>query len=201
MSYSRKLASMMALSLGLFAGACADDADSPPAGDPPMSEVKRATATIDNFLAVDGCSYPVKIDGVDYAPAEASLADIRARVGAADRLTVEVEYRVTGAVGHVRCGRALVDLPEIEVTLLEKVLTRATALIEDFLPVDGCSYPITIGDVEYAPDEASLPAIRTKLGSRSSVVSEVDYRLTGRVGRVTCGGTLVDRPEIEVVFP
>jgi hypothetical protein len=73
-----------------------------------------ATATIANLLPVDGCSYPVTIDGVDYAPDPASLAAIQDRVPAGSSITVRIHYRLTGATAQVQCGFGTAqELPEI----------------------------------------------------------------------------------------
>jgi hypothetical protein len=76
----------------------------------------------------------------------------------------------------------------------------ATATIEDTLPVDGCSVLITIGDEQYAPDRASLVAIRaSELGAFAEVT--IRYHLTGSTGEVECGWrTLLTLPEIALVL-
>jgi hypothetical protein len=78
---------------------------------------------------------------------------------------------------------------------------RATATIENHLAVDGCSYPITIAGVEYAPDRASLDAVIEHVSTSGEVMVEVEYRVTGNVGHVNCELGAVERPEIEVSFP
>jgi hypothetical protein len=87
------------------------------AGAAPTEEstVRRtATATIANMLPVDGCSYPVTIDGVDYAPDESSLDDIRDLVPAGGTITAQIQYRLTGETGVVECGFGTSrELPEI----------------------------------------------------------------------------------------
>ena len=79
--------------------------------------------------------------------------------------------------------------------------TRATATIENKLPSDGCSYPITIDGVQYAADAASFDAVVERVGSSSSVTVEVEYRITGQTGSVTCERGSSARPEIDVEFP
>ena len=73
----------------------------------------------------------------------------------------------------------------------------AIATITNGLPVDGCSYPVTIGDTDYAPDSASLDDIQDLVPAGGSIRAVIRYRLTGRVGIVECGfGTSRELPEI-----
>ena len=76
---------------------------------------------------------------------------------------------------------------------------RATATIENKLPVDGCSYVVRIDDSEYAPDAESRAAI---IARELPLVAEVviEYRLTGKTGQVDCELGKSDRPEISFVF-
>ena len=78
-------------------------------------------------------------------------------------------------------------------------LIRATATIENKLPVDGCSYVVRIDDTEYAPDAESRTAI---IAHELPLVAEVviEYRLTGKTGQVDCELGKSDRPEISFVF-
>jgi hypothetical protein len=78
-------------------------------------------------------------------------------------------------------------------------LAAASATIENGLPYDGCSFPVEIDGVTYAPDAQSVDALRDTVAIGKTTV-DVDYRLTGRTGRVECGwNTHQDLPEIEVV--
>jgi hypothetical protein len=73
----------------------------------------------------------------------------------------------------------------------------ATATIANMLPVDGCSYPVTIGDVDYAPDPESLSAIRDRVPGGGTLTVRINYRQTGATGQVQCGfGGTRDLPEI-----
>jgi hypothetical protein len=75
--------------------------------------------------------------------------------------------------------------------------TIAIATITNQLPVDGCSYPVTINGVEYAPDAASIAAISDRVPAGGSLRVLIDYRLTGNTGQVECGfGTSRTLPEI-----
>lgn len=86
--------------------------------------VRPAVATIANMLPVDGCSYPVTINGVDYAPDARSLAAIQDLVPAGGTITVRIRYRLTGGTGQVECGFGTSrELPEISF--------RVTRVIED----------------------------------------------------------------------
>ena len=79
---------------------------------PPIEPLTTATATIENQLPIDGCSYPVTIDRVRYAPDAYSLAAIIARE--LPRVaTVVIRYRPTGNTGFVRCDAIKRELPEI----------------------------------------------------------------------------------------
>jgi hypothetical protein len=75
--------------------------------------------------------------------------------------------------------------------------TFAIAVISNKLPVDGCSYPVTIDDAEYAPDARSLAPIRDRVPAGGELRVRIEYRLTGRTGQVECGfGTSRRLPEI-----
>ena len=75
--------------------------------------------------------------------------------------------------------------------------TRAIATITNQLPVDGCSYPVTIRGVDYAPDAASIATISDRVPAGGSLRVLIDYRLTGNTGQVECGfGTSRTLPEI-----
>ncbi len=106
MTRSLRMLLLLAVPVGVLAAGCADDEDPAP--------LRAATATIESLLPVDGCSYPVTIDDVRHAPDAASVAELRER-SLAPRATVEIQYRLTGETGQVRCGRALETLPEITI--------------------------------------------------------------------------------------
>jgi len=75
--------------------------------------------------------------------------------------------------------------------------TIVVATITNQLPVDGCSYPVTIQGVDYAPDAASIAAISDRVVAGGSLRALIDYRLTGNTGQVECGfGTSRTLPEI-----
>jgi hypothetical protein len=77
------------------------------------------------------------------------------------------------------------------------IATVAIATIANMLPADGCSYPVTIGDREYAPDPESLAAIRARVPGGGTLTVRVNYQETGGTGQVQCGfGTTRDLPEI-----
>ena len=107
---SRLLALVIPLS-AMFVG-CVDPQAS-------SSRTQNATAltdlaTISNMLPVDGCSYPVRIDDVDYAPDEESMTPIRDKVPMGGSITVRVNYDLTGETGTVECGFGFTqELPQI----------------------------------------------------------------------------------------
>jgi hypothetical protein len=73
----------------------------------------------------------------------------------------------------------------------------AVATISNGLPVDGCSYPVTIDNREYAPDPQSIAAISDRVPAGGQLRVRIEYRVTGRRRRVECGfGTSRHLPEI-----
>ena len=111
---ARYLQMLMLLPAGVFVSGCLGDDN---------VELTAATATILNQLPVDGCSYVVRINEVDYAPDAASRALIIARE-LPSVATVSIKYRVTGRTGQVDCGNATghADLPEIALVFPERTL-------------------------------------------------------------------------------
>jgi hypothetical protein len=98
--------------MAVFVGVCLDQQNSSLAQESATGTI--AVATITNQLPVDGCSYPVTIKGVDYAPDAASIAAISDRVIAGGSLRVLIDYRLTGNTGQVECGFGTSrTLPEI----------------------------------------------------------------------------------------
>ena len=111
--YLQKLILMSAA--GVVVGGCVDNDHAPPGG--PLVET---TATIANQLPVDGCSYPVTINDVDYAPDAASRDLIIARGITSSLSTVTIKYRLTGRTGQVECGFLRhSDLPEISFVFVD----------------------------------------------------------------------------------
>jgi hypothetical protein len=79
-----------------------------------------ATATIENNLAADGCTYLVTIDDVEYAPDAASFIDLKDN-HVRNRETVKVSYRSTGRIGEAECGfGSIAHRPEIHLTVLPR---------------------------------------------------------------------------------
>jgi len=79
--------------------------------------------------------------------------------------------------------------------------SEATATIENNLPADGCSYVIEINGTEYAPDAATLAAIRERDVPFGRSTAEVEYTVTGRTATVECGfNTHRELPEVSLVF-
>lgn len=79
----------------------------------------KATATIANLLPADGCSYPVTIDGTDYAPNDGSSDQVHDLVPPGETITARISYRLTGGTATVTCGfgRTL-ELPEIALRVM-----------------------------------------------------------------------------------
>ncbi len=70
----------------------------------PPTRPAKATATIENNLPADGCSYVIEINGAKFAPDAATLAAIEQRDVPFGRTTYKVEYTVTGGTAAVECG-------------------------------------------------------------------------------------------------
>lgn len=116
----RRLLSLV-VPMSVIVGACAEDAEQE------STTTQVSTATIANMLPVDGCSYPVTIHGVDYAPDADSTTVMRELVPAGGTLRVLIEYRLTGRTGQVECGfGATMELPEITVCLRRVLDSDAT---------------------------------------------------------------------------
>jgi|KBSSwiStaDraftv2_1062776.scaffolds.fasta_scaffold316274_2 hypothetical protein len=75
----------------------------------------------------------------------------------------------------------------------------AEAELENGLPYDGCTWLVTIGDVDYAPSAASRAVIEAHTGNIGITKAKIRYRLTGADGVVDCGwNTTQTLPEIEI---
>ena len=124
--YIRILSSLLVPTVVLLGGwaQSPDPQDSPASSEDAAASREvypsaKATATIANQLPVDGCSFPVTIDGVDYAPNDASLEGIRDIVRAGSMITARISYHLTGNTGEVQCGFGTDrQVPEISVRVL-----------------------------------------------------------------------------------
>lgn len=86
-------------------------------------------------------------------------------------------------------------------SVAEKATGIATATIEYTLPADGCAFVVHIDQALYAPDEATLEALRPRVTGNGTITLQVKYALTGRTGRVECGfNTHRDLPEVALVL-
>lgn len=115
----------------VFVGGCLDQQNSSFAQESAQESAGGTTvvATITNQLPVDGCSYPVTIRGVEYAPDAASIAAISDRVTAGGSLRVLINYRLTGNTGQVECGFGTSrTLPEISFEVLRVLDGNGEAL-------------------------------------------------------------------------
>jgi hypothetical protein len=73
----------------------------------------------------------------------------------------------------------------------------ANATLSNMLPADGCSYPVTIGSTDYAPDTASREVMAELVPGGSTMRARISYNLTGATGTVECGfGVTMVLPEI-----
>lgn len=160
-----------------------------------------AIVDVENGLPFDGCSYPITIDGVRHAASPATRALVAAfatRVGTTRAL---ITYRLTGTTTTVDCGfGATQTLPEIEVRSISPVMNTAPATITNGLPYDGCSYPVEVNGVRYAPTASSKTLVETYASQRTgSLTVTIDYLLPGTMGQVECGwGATQALPEIDV---
>jgi hypothetical protein len=83
--------------------------------------LRTASATVENGLAYDGCSFPITIGPVMYAPSAASKGRVEALVTDFGKLNVSLTYRVTGQQTQVTCGwNSTQTLPEIEVVSITR---------------------------------------------------------------------------------
>jgi hypothetical protein len=168
----------------------------------PINEVLSDVASIENGLAYDGCSYPISIAMTTYAPSASSKAQVESIASRKFGETkVQMTYRLTGAMEWVKCGEgSRLQYPEIEVLTLTALASTANVIIHHGLPFDGCSYPVELQSVRYAPSVASsgiVESFATRVGENKA---SIDYELTGATGTVACGrGTMQSLPEISVI--
>jgi hypothetical protein len=103
--------------VSILVGACAGKAmadQEQSAEDLAATDSAKTTATIANLLPADGCSYPVTINGTDYAPNDGSLDAAHDLVPPGQTITARISYRLTGGTATVACGfNRRVELPEI----------------------------------------------------------------------------------------
>jgi hypothetical protein len=101
----------MAFAIGLTSGCVSDRR-----GD---VEEHVVTARFEDRLPVDGCSYIVNIDGVEYTPdaeGRAAIDERRLPNGA----TMLIEYHLTGKIGSAPCGcGSHADRPEIAFVFID----------------------------------------------------------------------------------
>lgn len=167
-----------------------------------IDDVLTDVGSIENGLAYDGCSYPITIGMTTYAPSAASKALVESIASKKYGDTnVRLTFRLPGTMASVECGwGSTQELPEIEVISLELLFTTGNVIIHNELPFDGCSYPIELNGVRYAPSAASagfVESFATQVGANDATI---DYELTGASGTVKCGraGTQ-SLPEIDVL--
>jgi hypothetical protein len=167
-----------------------------------INDVLSDVGSIENGLAYDGCSYPITIGMTTYAPSAASKALVESIASKKYGDTnVRLTFRLPGTMATVECGwGSTQELPEIEVISLTVLFTTGNVIIHNELPFDGCSYPIELNGVRYAPSAASagiVESFATRVGANEATI---DYELTGASGTVKCGraGTQ-SLPEIDVV--
>ena len=107
--YQQKLLSVV-FAIGLTSGCMSDG------GDVGEHDV---TASFEDTLPVDGCSYIVNIDGVEYTPDAEGRAAIDER-RLPDGATRRIRYHLTGDLGSAPCGwGGHADLPEIAFAFID----------------------------------------------------------------------------------
>jgi hypothetical protein len=131
---SHKILSMVfpvSILVGARAGqAMASDQDQSAEDQAPTASA-IATATIANLLPADGCSYPVTVNGIDYAPNDGSLDVAHDLVPPGQTITARISYRLTGGTATVACGfDRTVELPEISFRVIY-VIDSASPRPED----------------------------------------------------------------------
>lgn len=167
-----------------------------------IDDVLTDVGSIENGLAYDGCSYPITIGMTTYAPSAGSKALVESIASKKFGDTkVRLTFRLPGTMAAVECGwGSTQELPEIEVLTLTILTSTGNIIIHNELPFDGCSYPIELNGVRYAPSAASsglVESFATRVGANEATI---DYELTGASGTVKCGraGTQ-SLPEIDVL--
>ncbi|MDP3232047.1 MAG: hypothetical protein Q8S33_36890 [Myxococcales bacterium] len=167
-----------------------------------IDDVLTDVGSIENGLAYDGCSYPITIGMTTYAPSAASKALVESIASKKYGDTnVRLTFRLPGTMASVECGwGGTQELPEIEVLTLTVLTTTGNVIIHNELPFDGCSYPIELNGVRYAPSAASaglVESFATRVGANEATI---DYELTGASGLVKCGwGGTQSLPEVDVL--
>lgn len=78
-------------------------------------------AQIVNQLAVDGCSWIVRVGDAEYAPDAASVVKLRGFTAEGSVTLAEIHYKVTGNDGQAECELGPLVLPEISVTKIGAV--------------------------------------------------------------------------------
>ncbi len=167
------------------------------AGNQPLT----ALVDVENGLPYDGCSYPISINGVRHAASPATKQLVSAFATRAGTTKATITYRLTGGTTTVDCGWGSTQtLPEIEVLSIVAIMNTGVAVITNGLPYDGCSYPVEVNGVRYAPTAASKGLVETYASQRTGTMSvTIDYLLPGTMGQVECGwGGTEQLPEIDV---
>lgn len=159
------------------------------------------TASIENGLPYDGCSYPITIGELTYAASPATKSLVESVIKRIGTTRASITYRRTGGMTTVECGWGSTQtLPEIEVLSLVALANSTTAIIRNDLPFDGCSYPIEFNHMRYAPSPSSKPKVRTFAEQVGANAVAIEYELTNGVAEVECGwGVKEQLPEIEVL--
>jgi hypothetical protein len=161
-----------------------------------------ATGTVENGLPYDGCSYPVTIAGVKYAPTAATRAIAAAFATTIGKRSGTFTYRLpAGQTADVECGWGSTQtLPAIELISIAANTLTARVEIENSLPADGCSYPVKLDGIRYAPSPGSQARVQAFASSYGAHEAIITYVLTGGTATVTCGwGSQQDLPEIDVI--
>jgi hypothetical protein len=97
------------------------------------------------------------------------------------------------AVGLVGCGPAALTVSALT--------TVEVATLHNDLPVDGCTWLVTLASGDHAPDAASVERIRAfTRDAFGATPARVTYRLPGTQGTVECGwGNHPTFPTIEIL--
>ena len=79
-------------------------------------------------------------------------------------------------------------------------LISATATVKNNIDADGCSYTLTIDQLDYAPDSDSIGELDAHEVHHGEIIA-IKYYLTRHTARVPCGfASHRDLPEISFVF-
>src|SRR5262245_17936758 len=116
MSPMRIVPGILLLALGSACGVAVPEGESRSGQLGASPPTATAEAVVVNGLPYDGCSFPVRVGGTDYAPDASSQTKIAAFVQSVGENPARIEYQLTGGTAQVECGwGSHLVLPEIRI--------------------------------------------------------------------------------------